>query len=133
MSFKLEDPLEPFDTVQVKYESIFNIWKNFDEFSKKAEDYYELDFRGLETKKIEKQVKKFAEFCEDYRKSPNPVMQTLISRVDEFVELLPLIGALGNKNLNQGHWENILGKFEEGFGLIEKGSFNLRELLQIGV
>ena len=56
-----------------------------------------------------------------------------IKSVDKMVDLFPLISALGNKNLTENHWTLILTKLEGGFSLIQKVSFSLKEMLDLGV
>ena len=133
MEFELEDPLPSFPKLENQFNSINNLWRNYDNYQKKHEEWYKSNFLSIDTKKIKSEITNLATYCEENSNTKNDVMINFSQRVEEDLELIPIIMALGNKDLQDKHWNEIFKIFENGYNLKEQDSFNLEQLLEIGV
>lgn len=71
--------------------------------------------------------------CERNLPSGSSAVQHLKKLVFEFKETMPIVEALGNKYLQEIHWNEIKEKLEIGDFPLEEKQFSLGELVDLNV
>jgi hypothetical protein len=99
---------------QKRYDVRFKLWNNLKTFREKSSMWLTKPFRDLDAQEIVGQVK---EFDRDNlmlrqqlpRDNPDQILEALKAEVKEFGHHNNLVLALGNKALEQKHWDKIFG------------------------
>ncbi len=107
--------------MEEKFSDRHTIWSNLNVFRKQQNDWFSNDLRDLDVEEIEKYMKTYDKNCKVFKvklqevikEGRDTVLERLTAEVNEIMNKLPIIMALGNKDLKERHWKKI-------FKLIEK-------------
>ena len=121
---------------QKKYDVRFKLWNNLKTFREKSGMWLTKPFRDLDAQEIVGQVK---EFDRDNlmlrqqlpRDNPDQILEALKAEVKEFGHHNNLVLALGNKALEQKHWDKIFGLIGQPTPALN--AFNLKTLLDFKI
>lgn len=91
------------------------LWSHFDEFQKNSGEWTSSGFSSLNSEDIEKDMKKFKQGIGKLKmnihnlttEDKDKVLDAYESKYKEFEANMPMIVALGNKDLQPRHWKKI--------------------------
>jgi len=134
-------PMKELKELTDKFAERSKIWYNLDSYTKFHEIWYKDSFKSLNVDDVEKKIKQFDADCAMAKTriqllskdGTDKVLTKLHNKVRMISGLLPIIMALGNKDLNEGHWIQIFEQLENGAQFISnmqaKRPFSLSELI----
>lgn len=121
---------------QKKYDVRYKLWNNLKTFREKSSMWLTKPFRDLDAQDIVGQVKEFERDNLMLRQqlprdSPDQILEALKAEVKEFGHHNNLVLALGNKALEQKHWDKIFGLIGQPTPALN--AFNLKTLLDFKI
>jgi len=101
--------------LEEKYADRNTIWSNLDAFRRQQNEWFVNDLRDLDVEEIERFMKTYDRNCkvfkvklqEALKENRDTVLERLTAEVNEIMNKLPIIMALGNKDLKERHWKKI--------------------------
>ena len=134
-------PMKELKELNDKFAERSKIWYNLESYSKNYEIWFKNDFKTLDFDSIEKTIKLYDGDCAMAKAritllskdNSDKVLNSLQAKVRMISGYLPIIMALGNKDLTENHWMQILDQLDNGEMLKEnlksKRPFCLQELI----
>lgn len=96
--------------------------------------WYATPFNEVDAKDIGGKADKFAKTCMRLEKNldPNPIQMKLKALVDTFKEAMPIVSAMRNDKLTEGHWGQIKALIQKDFD-VALPDFTLKSLIDLDV
>jgi len=102
--------------LESKFNDRHKIWYNLDKYRKDSAAWLNNDFQTLDVEQIEKDMKKYESDCNVLKvtmaailkETKDTVLEMLTVEVKEISTKMPIISALGNKDLKPRHWKKII-------------------------
>ena len=125
-----------------KFNERNKLWKNLKSYEENRKKWMEGEFLKLDTEDIEKTFRQYeADIANAETKmhllvppgsakgTVDPVLVEFKNRLLFLKGWMPIIVALGNKNLNDSHWKQIFEKLKDPVKYQTKKNFNLQDLI----
>jgi len=128
--------LQEIDQFKKKFDVRYRLWKYRDEFEKNQTHWYNDNFVEIDAEEVVKTVdfykKEKVGLKQSLPREPvDKVFESLEKEIKEVDKNLELIQALGNKNMQQKHWEKVRKLLDSGN--LNFKNFNLVTLLEEGI
>lgn len=83
------------------------MWRSLHSWTKKEGVWYKTPFQSIEAQDIKLEADKYFKTAMKLEKNlePNLIQEQLKSRVETFKEAMPIVIALRNDKLTDGHWQ----------------------------
>ena len=96
------------DKVKREVEDRINLWDSLSEWSNKVDEWKKSPFVEIETETISKEAENYTKIvmrCQRGLPEDSSAVSHLAKQVSEFKATMPIVIALGNKNLLSDHWK----------------------------
>lgn len=125
------------DVEEVKREvnDRISLWDALNDWSQKVDDWKQAPFAAIDTDTISKEAERYTKIvvrCERGLPPNSSAVKHLRDQVFEFKATMPIVTALGNKNLKEDHWITIKDISKVDLEL-ESKNFCLGELIERNV
>ena len=111
-------PNKDLESLEAKYNDRKLLWGNIERFTKNQDDWFEKPFLQLSTDEIEADMKFFAtsnvqlksrmhNLVREGKEGKDIILESFYTRIKEFESYMPVIVALGNRDIKKSHWIKI--------------------------
>lgn len=116
-----------------QYNVMEKLWKCVRDWRRAHKEWTEGDLTRLDADDVDRQMQEFSAKAFSLNKTlDSPVSARLVSVVDEFKPLMPLVGDLGNPAMLQRHWEKLCTALGKSFADVEL-PISLSDFIEWGV
>ncbi|MHA2024046.1 MAG: dynein heavy chain [Candidatus Thorarchaeota archaeon] len=136
---KNDRPNFDLQNLEAKYNDRKLLWNNLEKFSKSKEDWLKSPFRLLNSEDIEKEMKQYEKNNAQLKiriqnlskEGKDKVLDMFILEIKDMSAKMPIFMSLGNKDLQERHWNEIF----EILGIANRPmkNVNFQDLMTYGV
>jgi dynein heavy chain len=113
-----------------------SLWSAIKDWQFKVDGWVSAPFESIDTETISQEADKYQRIvnrCERGLPADSSAVKHLKSKVYEFKDTMPIVTALGNKELMEDHWRQIMREVPGIDFELEKKEFSLGQLIDINI